>query len=88
MTIRIKPGTAMINEILSPMAHLPGSRDPLAQFLSDVPDWSVLDKAALDKALQGLPIPMLGPVPPGINSGRNKGAITLTPFIHTMSYAM
>jgi hypothetical protein len=33
----------------SPTAHYPGSRNPLARFLSDVPDWSVFDKAALDK---------------------------------------
>jgi hypothetical protein len=39
-------------------APYPGSRNPLVLFLSDVPDWSVLDKAALDKALQleGLPV--------------------------------
>ena len=51
----------------SPMAHYPGSRNPLAQFLSDVPDWSVLDKAALDKALLGLPVPIVGPAPPGLS---------------------
>ena len=49
------------------MAHYPGSRNPLAQFLSDVPDWSVLDKAALDKALLGLPVPIVDPAPPGLS---------------------
>jgi hypothetical protein len=49
------------------MAHYPGSQNSLAQFLSDVPDWSVLDKADLDKVLQGLQVPMLGPVPPAIS---------------------
>ena len=34
----------------SPMAHYPGLQDPLARFLSTVPDWSVLDKVALDNA--------------------------------------
>jgi hypothetical protein len=42
----------------SPMAHYPGSRNPLVRFLFDVPDWSVLDTAALDKALRGLPVPI------------------------------
>ena len=51
----------------SPPAHYPGSRNPLVRFLSDVPDWSVLDTADLDKALRGLPVPMPGPSPPGIS---------------------
>ena len=51
----------------SPMAHYPGSRNPLVRFLSDVPDWSILDSAALNNALQGLPVPIAGPVPPGIS---------------------
>jgi hypothetical protein len=80
MTIRIKLGTATINEIMRTSCQHHKALwftilVPLAQFLSDVPDWSVLDQADLDKALQGLPGPMLGPVPPGISiqeSGRNK----------------
>jgi hypothetical protein len=48
------------------MAHFPGSRDPLASFLSTVPDWSVLDKMALDNAIRGLPLPVIGPAPFGI----------------------
>jgi hypothetical protein len=39
------------------MAHYPGLQDPLARFLSTVPDWSVLDKVALDNAIKGLPVP-------------------------------
>jgi hypothetical protein len=44
----------------SPMAHYLGSLNPLVSFLSDVQDWSVLDKSALVKALQELPVPMSG----------------------------
>ena len=52
----------------SPMAHYPGLlQDPLARFLSSVPDWSVLDKVALDNAIKGLPVPAIGPAPPGIS---------------------
>jgi hypothetical protein len=35
-------------------------RNLRVRFLSDVQDWRVLDKAALDKALQGLPVLMSG----------------------------
>ena len=49
------------------MAHYPGLQDPLARFLSTVPDWSVLDKVALDNAIKGLPFPVVGPAPPGIS---------------------
>jgi len=51
----------------SPMAHYPGLQDPLARFLSTVPDWRVLDKVALENAIKGLPIPVVGPAPPGIS---------------------
>ncbi len=51
----------------SPMAHYPGLQDPLARFLSTVPNWSVLDKVALDNAIKGLPVPVVGPAPPGIS---------------------
>jgi hypothetical protein len=49
------------------MAHYPGLQDPLARFLSTVPDWSVLDKVALENAIKGLPVPVVGPIPPGIS---------------------
>ena len=49
------------------MAHYPGLQDPLARFLSTVPDWRVLDKVALENAIKGLPIPVVGPAPPGIS---------------------
>ncbi len=45
----------------SPMQHYPASRDPLVRFLADVPDWRVLDKAALDNAIGQLPVPLPGP---------------------------
>ena len=48
----------------SPMQHYPGPRNPLVYFLCDVPYWSVLDKAALDKAIGQLPDPFPGPGPP------------------------
>ena len=51
----------------SPMQHYPGSRNSIAHFLCDVPDWSVLDKKALDKAISQLPVPSPGPGPPGIS---------------------
>ncbi len=53
----------------SPMAHYPGLQDLPAQFqvLSTVPDWSVLDKVAVDNAIKGLSVPVVGPAPPGIS---------------------
>ena len=51
----------------SPMSHYPGSLNPLLQFLSHIPDWNSLDKSALDHALEGLPVPMPGPVPRGMS---------------------
>lgn len=51
----------------SPMAHYPGAQNPLIRFLSHIPDWSVLDKVALDNALSGLPVPISGPVPAGLS---------------------
>ncbi len=69
----------------SPMAQYPGSRNPLARFLPNV----VLDKAALDKALQGLLVPMAGPAPPGISVQEAiKVRIPSPPVIHPMSYAL
>ena len=41
----------------SPMAHYPGSQNPLARFMADLPDWNDFDKRALDNALQALPVP-------------------------------
>jgi hypothetical protein len=49
------------------MEHYSGSRDPLARFLSTLLDWSVLDKMALDNAIWGLPVPVVGPAPPEIS---------------------
>ncbi len=49
------------------MAHFPGSLDPLARFQATVPDWSVLVKVALDNAIRGLPVPVVGPAPPEIS---------------------
>jgi hypothetical protein len=40
---------------------------PLPGFLSTVSDWSVLDKMALDNAIRGLPVPVIGPAPFGIS---------------------
>ena len=51
----------------SPMQHYPGSQNSIACFLCDVPDWSVLDKKALDNAISQLPVPLPGPGPPGIS---------------------
>ena len=51
----------------SPMQHYPAPRNSIASFLCDVPDWSVLDKNALDKAISQLPVPLPGPGPPGIS---------------------
>ena len=51
----------------SPMQHYPAPRNSIARFLCDVPDWSVLDKNALDKAISQLPVPLPGPGPPGIS---------------------
>ena len=49
------------------MAHYPGLQGPLARFLSTVPDWSVLDTVALENAIKGLPVPVVGPALPGIS---------------------
>ena len=51
----------------SPMQHYPAPRNSIARFLCDVPDWSVLDKKALDKAISQLPVPLQGPGPQGIS---------------------
>ena len=49
------------------MQHYPAPRNSIARFLCDMPDWSVLDKKALDKAISQLPVPLPGPGPPGIS---------------------
>ena len=71
----------------SPMAHYPGLQDPLARFLSSVPDWSVLDKVALDNAIKGLPVPVVGPAPPGI-SLHDAIKVNLHDFYNTISYTI
>ncbi len=48
------------------MAHYPGSHDPLARFMADLPDLYDFDKLALNEALRGLPVPDSRPAPPGI----------------------
>ena len=69
----------------SPMAHYPGLQDPLARFLSTVPDWRVLDKVALENAIKGLPIPVVGPAPSGI-SLQDAIKVKQHDFYYTMSY--
>ncbi len=51
----------------SPMQHYAAPQDPLVFFLADVPDWSVLDQAALQNAIGQLPVPLPGSGPPGIS---------------------
>jgi hypothetical protein len=51
----------------SQMAHYPGSQNPLARFMADLPDWNDFDKSALEDALQGLPVPDSCPDPPGLS---------------------
>ena len=63
----------------SPMSHYPGSLNPLVSFLSHIPDWNSFDKSALDHALQGLPVPITGPVPQGISL---QEAIKVSPHPH------
>ena len=71
----------------SPMAHYPRLQEPLARFLSSVPDWSVLDKVALDNAIKGLPVPVVGPAPPGI-SLRDAIKVKVPDFYYTISHTM
>jgi hypothetical protein len=40
---------------------------PIHQFLSAIPDWLNFNPEDLDRALESLPIPLKGPVPPGIS---------------------
>jgi hypothetical protein len=40
---------------------------PIHQFLSGIPDWLNFNPEDLDLALNSLPIPLKGPVPPGIS---------------------
>ena len=40
---------------------------PLADFLSAMPDWVNLLESDITQALQGHPVPLPGPVPPGIS---------------------
>ena len=39
---------------------------PIHQFLSGIPDWLNFNPEDLDRALESLPIPLKGPIPPGI----------------------
>ena len=74
-----------------PMVYYPCARDPLVRFLSDVPDWSALDAAALKNALKGLPVPKAGPAPRGISIQdviQVNTALTLPPTRKLNSYAI
>ena len=51
----------------SPMSYYPGSHNPLARFMADLPDFNDVDMRALDDALRGLPVPDLCPPPPGLS---------------------
>jgi hypothetical protein len=52
----------------SPMQHYPASQNLLVHFFGEVPDWSVLDEAALENAVGQLPVPLPGPGPQGIRT--------------------
>jgi hypothetical protein len=51
----------------SPMAYYPGSHNPLARFMADLPDLNDVDMRALEDALKGLPVPDICPPPPGLS---------------------
>ena len=51
----------------SPVAYYPGSRNPLARFMADLPKLDDFDKLSLDEALRRLPVPDSCPAPPGIS---------------------
>jgi hypothetical protein len=40
---------------------------PIHQFFSGIPDWLNFNPEDLDRALESLPIPLKGPVPPGMS---------------------
>ncbi len=40
---------------------------PIHHFLSDMPDWMNINEEDLNLALKNLPIPLKGPIPPGIS---------------------
>jgi hypothetical protein len=40
---------------------------PIHQFLNGIPDWMNINQEDLDLALESLPIPLKGPIPPGIS---------------------
>ncbi len=39
---------------------------PIHRFLSGIPDWMNINQEDLDRALESLPFPLKGPIPPGI----------------------
>jgi hypothetical protein len=51
----------------SSMSFYPGSHNPLACFIVDLPDFNDVDMRALDDELRGLPVPDLCPPPPGLS---------------------
>ena len=54
---------------------------PIAQFLSDVPDWLNMTPEDLNKALETLPIPLEGQPPPGL-SIHEAIEVNQSPYIH------
>ncbi len=53
----------------SPMAYYPGSHNPRARFMADLPGFNDVDMHSLpvDDALRGLPVPDPCPPPPGLS---------------------
>jgi hypothetical protein len=51
-----------------PAGHFPtADPGPIHQFLSGIPDWMNINQEDLDLALESIPIPLKGPIPPGIS---------------------
>jgi hypothetical protein len=59
--------TIMDNDL--PAKQLPSTADlgPIHHFLSCMPDWMNINAEGLNLALESLPIPLKGPIPPGIS---------------------
>ncbi len=71
--IRMMKGIMLTSSLhlLARWGTAPDHGIPLTRFLAAVPDWSVLDKMALDNgahnAIRGLTVPVIGPAPFGIS---------------------
>jgi hypothetical protein len=87
--IRMMKGIMLTStrHLLAQWHTTPYYRVPLPVFLSTAPDWSVLDKVALDNAIKGLPVPVVGPAPPGI-SVHDAIKVKLHDSLFTMSYTI